>query len=167
MSGVRSPGRKPFFADYVVVYFEKAKVQRKRPGTLENERQAIERWRDYLGHVRIDQIATPAITAYLDKRLKGGIFCGRKLQPVSERTANLDLIMLRNVLKAAMDDGDLRELPRMKMLDEAPPPKRDLVTPDILAGLGLRFLTAKFVHGEHFILLRDRPGLDFPSLPLA
>ena len=104
-------------------------MQRKRPGTLENERQAIERWRDHLGHVRIDQIATPAITAYLDKRLKGGIFCGRKLQPVSERTANLDLMMLRNVLKAAMDDGHLRELPKMKMLDEAPPPKRDLVTP--------------------------------------
>jgi integrase len=124
-----SPGRKPLFADYVVAYFEKAKVQRKRPGTLENERQAIERWRDYLGHVRIDQIATPAITAYLDKRLKGGIFCGRKLQPVSERTGNLDLMMLRNVLKAAMDDGHLRELPRMKMLDEAPPPKRKLVTP--------------------------------------
>jgi len=104
-------------------------VQRKRPGTLENERQAIGRWRDYLGHVRIDQLATPAITAYLDKRLKGGIFCGRKLQPVSERTANLDLMMLRNVLKAAMDDGHLRELQRMKMLDEAPPPKRDLITP--------------------------------------
>ena len=123
------PGRKPLFADYVAAYFEKARVQRKRPGTLENERQAIERWRDYLGHVRIDQIATPAITAYLDKRLKGGIFCGRKLQPVSERTANLDLMMLRNVLKAAMDDGHLRELPRMKMLDEAPPPKRDLIAP--------------------------------------
>ena len=122
-------GRKPLFADYAVAYFEKAKVQRKRPGTLENERQAIERWRDYLGHVRIDQIATPAITAYLDKRLKGGIFCGRKLQPVSERTANLDLMMLRNVLKSAMDDGHLRELPRMKMLDEAPPPKRDLIAP--------------------------------------
>jgi integrase len=123
------PGRKPLFSDYVVAYFEKAKVQRKRPGTLENERQAIERWRDYLGHVRIDQIATPAVTAYLDERLKGGIFCGRKFQPVSERTANLDLMMLRNVLKTAMDDGYLRELPRMKMLDEAPPPKRKLVTP--------------------------------------
>ena len=71
-----TPGRKPLFADYVTAYFEKAKVQRKRPGTVENERQAIERWRDHLGHVRIDQIATPAITAYLDKRLKGGIFCG-------------------------------------------------------------------------------------------
>jgi integrase len=123
-----SPGRKPLFADYVLTYFEKAKVQRKRPGTLENERQAIERWRDYLGHVRIDQIATPAITAYLDKRLKGGIFCGRKLGAVSERTTNLDLMMLRNVLKTAMDDGHLRELPRMKMLEEAPSPKRDLVT---------------------------------------
>ena len=48
---------------------------------------------------------------------------------MSERTANLDIMMLRNVLKAAMDDGYLREMPRMKMLDEAPPPKRDLITP--------------------------------------
>jgi integrase len=122
-------GRKPSFADYFVTYFDKAKVQRKRPGTLANERQAIARWCDHLGHVRIDQIATPIIAAYIDKRLKGGIFCGRKLEAVSERTANLDLFVLRNVLNAAMDDGHLRELPRIKMLDEAPPPKRNLVTP--------------------------------------
>jgi integrase len=122
-------GRKPAFADYCVTYFEKAKVQRKRPGTLANERQAIARWCDHLGHVRIDQIATPIIVAYIDKRLKGGIFCGRKLEAVSERTANLDLFVLRNVLNTALDDGHLRELPRIKMLDEAPPPKRNLVTP--------------------------------------
>src|SRR5207245_11129945 len=101
-----------------------------RPGTLANERQAIARWCDHLGHVRIDQIATPIIAAYIDKRLKGGIFCGRKLAAVSERTANLDLLVLRNVLNAAVDDGHLRELPRIKMLDEAPPPKRKLITPD-------------------------------------
>ena len=122
-------GHKPLFADYCVTYFEKAKVQRKRPGTVANERQSIARWRDHLGHVRIDRIATPTIAAYVDKRLKGGIFCGRKLEPVSERTANLDLFVLRNVLKTAMDDGHLRELPRIKLLDEAPPPKRELVTP--------------------------------------
>jgi integrase len=122
-------GRKPSFADYCLTYFEKAKVQRKRPGTLANERQASARWCDHLGHVRIDQIATPIIAAYIDKRLKGGIFCSRKLEAVSERTANLDLVVLRNVLNAAMDDGHLRELPRIKMLDEAPPPKRDLITP--------------------------------------
>jgi integrase len=33
------------------------------------------------------------------------------------------------VLKSAIDDGYLREFPRIKMLDEVPPSKRDLVTP--------------------------------------
>jgi integrase len=122
-------GRKPLFADYCELYFQKAKVQRKRPGTVENERQATARWRDFLGHVRIDRIFTPAISAYVDKRLKGGVFCGRKLNPVSERTTNIDLMTLRNVLKVAIDDGYLRELPRIRMLEEAPPPKRELITP--------------------------------------
>jgi integrase len=122
-------GRKPLFTDYCATYFEKAKVQRKRPGTLANERQAIARWCDHLGHVRIDQIATPIIAAYIDKRLKGSIFCGRKLEAVSERTANLDLLVLRNVLNAALDDAHLRELPRIKTLQEQPPRKRELITP--------------------------------------
>jgi integrase len=122
-------GHKPLFADYCATYFEKATVQRKRPGTVDGERQALARWCDHLGRVRIDHVATPAISAFIDKRLKGGNFCGRKLAAVSERTANLDIIRLRNVLKSAIDDGCLRELPRIKMLDESPPPKRDLVTP--------------------------------------
>lgn len=122
-------GRKPLFADYSELYFAKATVQRKRPGTLENERQAIARWRSHLGHIRIDRIATPNISAYVEKRLRGGIFCDRELGPVSERTANLDLLMLRNVLNAAVDDGHLRDLPKIKMLDESPPPKRRLLLP--------------------------------------
>lgn len=122
-------GRKPLFSDYCETYFGKAKVQRKRIGTIENERQALGRWRDHLGHIRIDHIAVPIISAYADKRLKGGVFAGRKLKPVSERTVNLDLLMLRNVLKTAIDDGHLRELPRIKMLDEAPVPKRRLLMP--------------------------------------
>ncbi|MGB8353412.1 MAG: site-specific integrase [Chthoniobacteraceae bacterium] len=122
-------GRKPTFADYCETYFAKAIVTRKRAGTLENERQAIGRWKSSIGHVRIDRIATPMIAAYVDKRMKGGTFGGRELQPVSERTANLDLLMLRNVLKNALDDGHLRELPKMKSLEEAPTPKRPLITP--------------------------------------
>jgi integrase len=122
-------GRKPLLADYCETYFEKAKVQRKRPGTVENERQATARWRDFLGDVRIDRISMPVISAYVDKRLKGGVFAGRKLDSVSERTVNIDLMVLRNVLKAAIDDGHLRELPRIKLLDEAPAPKRQLITP--------------------------------------
>ena len=124
-----TPGRKPRLVDYSAIYFEKAKVQRKRLGTLEGERQSLARWSDHIGHVRIDRIATPAISAFIDRRLRGGVFGGRKLEAASERTANLDLMRLRNVLKAAIDDGFLRELPRMKLLDEPPPPKRKLVTP--------------------------------------
>ena len=122
-------GRKPSFAGYCATYFQKAKVQRKRAGTLAGERQALARWCDHLGHVRIDQITTPLISAYVDKRLKGGIFCGRKLEGASERTTNLDLMRFRNVLKTAVDDGHLRDLPRMKLLQEPPPPKRELITP--------------------------------------
>ena len=105
-----SPGRKPSVADYVTAYFEKAKVRRKRPGTAEKERQTVERSRDHLGH--------------LDKRLKGGIFCGRKLQPVFRANSEARPDDASQLLKTAMDDGHPRELPRMKMLDEAPLPKR-------------------------------------------
>jgi integrase len=122
-------GHKPLFRDYCATYFEKARVQRKRPDTVAGEHEALARWCDHLGHVRIDQIATPLIASYIDKRLKGGNFCRRNLPAVSERTANLDIIRLRNVLKSAIDDGYIRELPRIKMLQEAPPPKRDLVKP--------------------------------------
>jgi integrase len=122
-------GHKPLFRDYCATYFAKAKVQRKRPDTVAGEREALARWCHHLGHVRVDQIATPLIAGYIDKRLKGGKFSGRKLVAVSERTANLDMIRLRNVLKSAIDDGYLRELPKIKMLEEAPPPKRELVTP--------------------------------------
>lgn len=123
-------GRKPLLADYCNTYFEKATVQRKRIGTIKNERQALARWCHYLGHVRIDRISTPLIMSFIDKRLKGGAFCGRRLDGVAERTANLDLLMLRNVLNAAVDDGLLRDVPKVRMLDEAPVPERRLLTPD-------------------------------------
>jgi integrase len=122
-------GHKPIFSDYSNRYFEKATVQRKRAGTIENEQQAVSRWRSHIGHLRIDKITAPIIASFLDKRLKGGVFGGRKLGAISERTANLDLMTLRNVLKSAVDDGYLRDLPKMKLLEEPPSPKRQLLTP--------------------------------------
>ena len=122
-------GRKPHFAPYCDTYLEKATVLRKRPGTVENEQQALARWRAHLGHVRVDRITTPMISAFVDRRLKGGFFGGRRLTAASERTVNLDLMTLRNVLKAAIDDGFLRDLPRFKMLEQPPSPKRQLLLP--------------------------------------
>jgi integrase len=127
--GLPALGRKPSFLDFSETYLNKAKVQRKRPGRLQNEQQAIARWRSHLGHVRIDKIATPMVATFVDKRLKGGFFGKRKLEAVSERTANLDVIVLRNVPNTAIDDGYLRDLPRIKLLEEPPAPKRRLLTP--------------------------------------
>lgn len=114
-----TPGRKPNFLDYSETYLNKAKVQRKRLGT-QNEQQAIARCRSHLAHVRVDKIATPMVASFVEKRLKGGLFGKRKLDGVSERTANLDVIVLRNVPNAAIDDGYLRDLPRIKLLKEPP-----------------------------------------------
>jgi integrase len=122
--------RKPGLIDYCATYFDKATVQRKRPGTIENERQALARWSDHLGNIRIDRISTPLVAAYVDRRLKGGVFCNRVLAAASERTANLDLLMLRNVLNKAIEDGHLRELPNFPKLDPPPPPKRRLLLPE-------------------------------------
>ena len=63
-----TPGRKPNFLDYSETYMNKAKVQRKRPGTLQNEQQAIGRLRSHLGHVRIDKIATPMVATFVEKQ---------------------------------------------------------------------------------------------------
>jgi integrase len=141
-------GRKPSLNDFCEVYFAKATVQRKRTGTISNERQALARWRDYTGQIRVDQITPALITGFIDKRLKGGVFCGRNLAPVSERTVNLDCLMLRNVLHAALDDGLIRELPRVKKLDEAPPPKRRLLTPEEFDHLIKKCLTACKKNGQ-------------------
>lgn len=120
-------GRKPNFGDYSATYLAKAKVQRKRAGTVQNEKQAIRRWRSHLGHVRIDRIATPMIASFVDKRLRGGLFGQRKLDAVVARAVNLDVIVLRNVLNAAIDDGYLRDLPRIKLIKQPLSPKRQLV----------------------------------------
>ncbi|MFZ2281213.1 MAG: site-specific integrase [Prosthecobacter sp.] len=122
-------GRKPTFSDYAEVYFSKATVNKKRAGTLENEKQAVGRWKSWLGHVRVDRIETSLIAGFVDARLKGGTFGGRVLKAVSERTANLDVLMLRNVLNAAMDDGHLQKLPAFKALKAAPSPEKRLITP--------------------------------------
>ncbi len=119
-------GHKPKFADYVETYFAKPHVTAKKPGTLENERQALNRWKAHLGDVRIDRIEASDIAAQRDKRLRAG---------ASPRTVNLDIIAIRNVLKAAVEDEYLREMPKAKILKAPKPEKRTLLTPSQFAAL--------------------------------
>ena len=117
-------GHKPSFADYVETYFAKAEVARKKPGTLENETQALKRWTEHFGSVRVDRITRPMIATFRDRRLRASC---------SPRTFNLDQGALRNVLKRAVEDGHLLEANlialRLKNLKVTKPPKRGLLTP--------------------------------------
>ena len=117
-------GLKPKFAAYCRSYlefFETVQNTGKRPRTVERERTSLVRWIAALGHVRVDKITKPMITAFIDGRLKDGL---------SARSVNLDVIALRNVLKKATNDGHLNTLPMagLKPL-KVRTVKRPLLTP--------------------------------------
>ena len=116
-----SAGRKPMLFAFIETYFAKAEIARKKPGTIQNEKQALERWKMHLGDIRVDRIKTPMIATYKDKRLRKGL---------SPRTVNLDIIALRNVLKWAVEDGHLCDMPKAKTLKAPKPDKRRLLTPE-------------------------------------
>jgi integrase len=121
---------KPSFNAFAEQYLQLAATRAKRPGTVENESQSISRWNAHLGTVRIDRITTPLLASYSEMRLKGCTIANRSFAPASGRTVNLDFVALRNVLKAAVDAGHLRELPRFPKVKTELPPRRHLITPE-------------------------------------
>ena len=97
-------GVKPSLADYVRDYldYHTNNQHGRKASTVTRERTALKQWVEKLGHVRIDKLSKPMIAAYVKDRIRD------KLSP---RTANLDVIVLRNVLKSALDEGLLVTLP--------------------------------------------------------
>lgn len=94
----------PKLKDYVETYFKYLDVVRdaKRPSTVAKERTTLRGWVAHMGERRLHQINKSHINSYTAKRQ--GI--GR-----SARTCNIDVIILRNVLKKAIDDGWIQRLP--------------------------------------------------------
>lgn len=124
-----APGHKPAFDSFAAEYLAMQSTRAKRPGTLENEAQALTRWRAHLGTVRVDRIDTPLIKTFAEMRMRGCTIGGRKYDKAAPRTANLDLVILRNVLKAAVEAGHLRDLPKFPKIKAPPPRRRALLTP--------------------------------------
>src|SRR5213076_2370190 len=104
-------------------------TRQKQKRTQEKEAAATELWQAHFGGVRIDQISTPMIKDFVEKRLNGCRLRGKHYEPAAGRTVALDLIALRNVLKAAIDSDHIRELPRFPRVKVPPPPRRALLTP--------------------------------------
>jgi integrase len=113
------PGHRPKFKDLVEKYQKSAEFLVKKPGTRENEIQALNRWITHLGGVRIDWIRPDRMTSFRDLRMKQG---------VSARTINLDLVAFNNAMAYAVSQAWLSAAPRLKKLKEKAAPKRQLLT---------------------------------------
>ena len=116
-------GVKPGFADYVRDYLEYhgSNQSGRKARTVTRERTSLVQWGKKLGHVRIDKITKPMIAAFVKDRIRDG---------VSPRTANLDVIVLRSVLKSALDDGLIAALPTVGIRPlKAVAKKRPTLTP--------------------------------------
>ena len=94
-------GRKPGFSTWAETYLTLSSTLAKKPVTVQNETQALVRWKSHLGSTLVDRITTPMIAAYVEKRLKGGRIGGKEFAPAHPRTVRLDCIMLRAALPAA------------------------------------------------------------------
>jgi integrase len=121
-------GRKPGFDVFVAEYLEMASTQQKRKATQNKESDALGRWKVHLANVRIDRITTAMIKGFMEMRLRGCRLSGKAYEPASARTVSLDFIALRNALKAAVDAGHLRELPRFPKLKMSEPARRSLLS---------------------------------------
>lgn len=99
---LRHIGRSPEFAEYLdQTYLPLLAGSGKKPATITTEKSHYKRWREWLGHLRLDKIRPSHIQESLHKlRAKR-----------SPRTCNIALVCLRHVLKAAKRDGYLKALP--------------------------------------------------------
>ena len=99
-------GVKPSLADFARDYLDYHANHHcgRKPSTVSRERTSLVQWVKTLGHVRIDKLTKPMIAAFVKDRIRGG---------VAPRTANIDVIVLRGVLKSALDDGLIAALPTL------------------------------------------------------
>lgn len=100
--------RTPKFADYVKTYLDFITSGKdgagamKKKATLLKEQYTLAGWTKHLGGVHLDKMRPAHLNAFIAKRLRGG---------ASRRTVNLDVTILRNVLKHAKREGRLKVLP--------------------------------------------------------
>ena len=112
-------GHRPRFDAFSREYLDSPTHAAKKAGTRQNERQAIERLLAHVGGVRVDKINPTHIHSFRETRQRGG---------AGATTVNLDVIVLRAVLKLAVDRGHIEALPAVRQLKQKPPPKKALLT---------------------------------------
>ena len=113
-------GRKPMLSESINNYLASPIRQKRRQNTQDKDNAALHRWLAHIGNVQVNRVTQAHVLSFQEKRLAEG---------VSPRTANLDLISLRGLLKRAVEEGHLREVPRLKELSRGVVRKRTMITP--------------------------------------
>lgn len=110
----------PTLRDFVPRYLEDVR-QRKRPETYRKEEHVLKRWLAALGGRRLNAIRKGDLMEFRSARLQEG---------ASPRTVNIDVIVMRQLLKYALDQDRIGSLPTvgLKAL-KAVSRKRDFVPP--------------------------------------
>jgi integrase len=130
IEGLPDTGLRPLFSDYATKYLEfhrTASDSGKKPRTIAREGHSLVHWIAAIGNVRLDKITKPMITSVVKSRLGAGI---------KPRTVNIDVIVLRNVLKEAKDDGLIVRLPTEGIRPKkVKTPPRSLLSPAAFEGL--------------------------------
>ena len=123
-------GMTPTFSDYADKYLETVRAtKKKKTSTIDKEDTILALWKKHLGGIRIDKLRRVHVQSMIDKRLVSGM---------SKRTVKLDIIILRNVLKKALDAEIIKEFPIPKGINaelKSETPKRELFTPEELEQL--------------------------------
>jgi integrase len=100
---LRHIGRCPKLSDYIEkTYLPRLVTSGKKPDTLVSEKGHLKRWRDAIGHLYLDRIRPYHVSGQLQNLKNLG---------KANRTCNLALVVLRNVLKNAKMDGFIKSLP--------------------------------------------------------
>ena len=100
---MRHIGRCPKFSDFVEkTYDPRLAASGKKADTLVTERVHLKQLGESIGHLSLDKIRPVHITSHLQKLKERGM---------ANRTCNLALVILRNVLKSAKIDGFIKHLP--------------------------------------------------------
>jgi len=100
---LRHIGRCPNFSDYVEqTYEERLATSGKKPDTMVTEHVHLKQLRESVGHLSLDKIRPYHVTSHLQKLKERG---------KANRTCNLALVVLRNVLKNAPIGGFIKSLP--------------------------------------------------------
>lgn len=96
--------RTPKFQDYSKRYldFISSGQGAKKWSTVEKERAILGRWTDAIGQLRLGQIKRVHVNRFIEGRLR---------ENVAARTVNIDVIVLRVVMKRALSDGLIQRLP--------------------------------------------------------